>query len=276
MVQLRLLGPVEIEVNNGRLLSLGTGRLRTVAAILISEVNQVITVSRMIDLAWDADPLTRARGVVHNHVHRLRQLLVGQAEIATRGQGYVLLADPCAVDVNRFRYLVSNAHEAEPRTAVAKLRQALGLWRGEALADVPGERVRRTLGVGLTQARVAALQELGSKLLMLGRYGELITELTAWLAEHPLHEELTALLMRALQASGRQAEALDHFHRTRRHLEDQLGIDPGPALSETYLAVLGGKSAAAPPFALRPSVEPRPRSRSRHRSPFPPRSGARP
>lgn len=258
MVQLRLLGPVEIEVNNGRLLSLGTGRLRTVAAILISEVNQVITVSRMIDLAWDADPPARARGVVHNHVHRLRQLLVGQAEIATRGQGYVLLADPCAVDVNRFRYLVSNAHEAEPRTAVAKLRQALGLWRGEALADVPGERVRRTLGVGLTQARVAALQELGSKLLMLGRYGELITELTAWLAEHPLHEELTALLMRALQASGRQAEALDHFHRTRRHLEDQLGIDPGPALSETYLAVLGGKSAAAPPFALRPSAGPGP------------------
>lgn len=266
MVQLRLLGPVEIEVNNGRLLSLGTGRLRTVAAILISEVNQVITVSRMIDLAWDADPPARARGVVHNHVHRLRQLLVGQAEIATRGQGYVLLADPCAVDVNRFRYLVSNAHEAEPRTAVAKLRQALGLWRGEPLADVPGERVRRTLGVGLTQARVAALQELGSKLLMLGRYGELITELTAWLAEHPLHEELTALLMRALQASGRQAEALDHFHRTRRHLEDRLGIDPGPALSETYLAVLGGKSAAAPPFALRPSAGPGPGPGSAPRS----------
>ncbi|WP_262371567.1 AfsR/SARP family transcriptional regulator, partial [Streptomyces sp. WAC01526] len=224
------------------------------AAILISEVNQVITVRRMIDLAWDADPPARARGVVHNHVHRLRQLLVGQAEIATRGQGYVLLADPCAVDVNRFRYLVSGAHEDEPRTAVAKLRQALGLWRGEALADVPGERVRRTLGVGLTQARVAALQELGSRLLMLGRYGELITELTAWLAEHPLHEELTALLMRALQASGRQAEALEHYHRTRLHLEDQLGIDPGPALSATYLAVLGGKSAAAPPGSDRPQA----------------------
>ncbi|MEU8782112.1 AfsR/SARP family transcriptional regulator [Streptomyces sp. NPDC048637] len=226
------------------------------AAILISEVNQVITVSRMIDLAWDADPPARARGVVHNHVHRLRQLLVGQAEIATRGRGYALLADPCAVDVNRFRYLVSNAHEAEPRTAVAKLRQALGLWRGDALADVPGERVRRTLGVGLTQARVAALQELGSKLLMLGRHGELIAELTAWLAEHPLHEELTALLMRALQASGRQAEALDHYHRTRRHLKDQLGIDPGPALSETYMAVLGGKSAVAPPGSDRPKAGP--------------------
>ncbi|MFG2095458.1 BTAD domain-containing putative transcriptional regulator [Streptomyces sp. NPDC048612] len=236
-------------MNNGRLLSLGTGRLRSVAAILISEVNQVITVSRMIDLAWDADPPARARGVVHNHVHRLRRLLVGQAEIATRGQGYALLADPCAVDVNRFRYLVSGAYEDEPRTAVAKLRQALGLWRGEALADVPGERVRRMLGVGLTQARVAALQELGSRLLMLGRYGELITELTAWLAEHPLHEELTALLMRALQASGRQAEALDHYHRTRRHLEEHLGIDPGPALSATYLAVLSGKPMATPPFA---------------------------
>ncbi|MFE1171575.1 BTAD domain-containing putative transcriptional regulator [Streptomyces sp. NPDC058773] len=228
------------------------------AAILISEVNQVITVSRMIDLAWDADPPARARGVVHNHVHRLRRLLVGHAEIATRGQGYALLTDPCAVDVNRFRYLVSNAHEDEPRTAVAKLRQALGLWRGEALADVPGERVRRTLGVGLTQARVAALQELGDKLLMLGRYGELITELTAWLAEQPLHEELTALLMRALQASGRQAEALDHYHRTRRHLKDQLGIDPGPALSDAYMAVLSGRPVLGRPFTGRPPAGPGP------------------
>lgn len=259
MVQLRLLGPVEIEVNNGRLLSLGAGRLRTVAAILISEVNRVIPVGRLIDLAWDADPPARARGVVHNHVHRLRQLLAGQAEIATRGGGYVLIADPWAVDVNRFRELVSGAREAEPWTAVAQLRQALGLWRGEALADVPGDRVRRTLGVGLTQARVAALQELGGKLLLLGRYGEMVTELTAHLAEHPLHEELTALLMRALQASGRQAEALGHYHRTRRHLKNQLGIDPGPALSETYLAVLDGKPAAVPHFAHRPlAAGPRP------------------
>lgn len=254
MVELRLLGPVEIEVNNGRLLSLGAGRLRTVAAILISEVNRVIPVGRLIDLAWDADPPTRARGVVHNHVHRLRQLLAGQAEIATRGQGYVLIADPWAVDVNRFRELVSDAREAEPWTAVAQLRQALGLWRGEALADVPGDRVRRTLGVGLAQARVAALQELGGRLLMLGRYGELVTELTAWLAEHPLHEELTALLMRALQASGRQAEALGHYHRTRRHLKNQLGIDPGPALNETYLAVLDGKPPAVAHFADRPAA----------------------
>ncbi len=259
MVQLRLLGPVEIEVNNGRLLSLGAGRLRTVAAILISEVNRVIPVGRLIDLAWDADPPARARGVVHNHVHRLRQLLAGQAEIATRGGGYVLIADPCAVDVNRFRELVSGAREAEPWTAVGQLRQALGLWRGEALADVPGDRVRRTLGVGLTQARVAALQELGGKLLLLGRYGEVATELTAHLAEHPLHEELTALLMRALQASGRQAEALGHYHRTRRHLKNQLGIDPGPALSETYLAVLDGKPAAVPHVTGRPpAAGPRP------------------
>lgn len=171
----------------------------------------------------------------------------------------MLIADPWAVDVNRFRELVSGAREAEPWTAVAQLRQALGLWRGEALADVPGDRVRRTLGVGLTQARVAALQELGGKLLLLGRYGEMVTELTAHLAEHPLHEELTALLMRALQASGRQAEALGHYHRTRRHLKNQLGIDPGPALSETYLAVLDGKPAAVPHFAHRPlAAGPRP------------------
>ncbi|MFU9032714.1 MULTISPECIES: AfsR/SARP family transcriptional regulator [Streptomyces] len=246
MVQLRLLGPVQIETDQGLSLALGAGRIRTVAAVLISEINRVVPMHRLIDLAWDGEPPARARGVVHNHVHRLRGLLAGHAELATRGQGYVLLADPGSVDVHRFRSLVGGARDAEPRAAVVMLRQALDLWRGEALADVPGERVRRTLGVSLTQARLAARQELGERLLQLGRYGELVTELTGWIAEHPLHEELTALLMRALQASGRQAEALDHYHRARRHLKDQLGIDPGPALSEAYLAVLGGGRSRAP------------------------------
>ncbi len=254
MVQLKLLGPVECETDDGRPLALGSGRIRTVTAVLISEVNQVVTLSRLIDLAWDVEPPASARGVVHNHVHRLRQLLAGHAELATRGQGYVLLADPCTVDVHRFQSLVSAARETEPQAAVAMLRRALGLWRGEALADVPGDRVRRTVGAGLAQARVAALHELGAQLLLLGRYGEVVTELTAWIAEHPLHEELTALLMRALQAGGRQAEALDHYHRTRRHLKDQLGIDPGRVLSEAYLAVLGGSGAAAPQVSARPQA----------------------
>ncbi|ARH91636.1 AfsR/SARP family transcriptional regulator [Streptomyces sp. MOE7] len=258
MVELRLLGPVEIETDEGLPLALGAGRIRTVAAVLISEVNQAVTVQRLIDLAWDGEPPARARGVVHNHVHRLRQLLDGHAELVTRGQGYVLIADPAAVDSHRFRSLVSAARDADPRAAVAMLRRALGLWRGEALADVPGDRVRRTLGVGLAQARVAALQELGAKLLLLGRYGELVTELTAWTAEHPLHEELAALLMRALQANGRQAEALDHYHRTRRHLKEQLGIDPGPALGAAYLEVLGRGPAVPPPAAVRPPAGPPP------------------
>ncbi|WP_236573409.1 AfsR/SARP family transcriptional regulator [Streptomyces sp. GS7] len=255
---MRLLGPVEIETDQGLALALGAGRVRTVAAVLISEVNQAVPVHRLIDLAWDGDPPARARGVVHNHVHRLRRLLAGHAELATRGQGYVLLADPGSVDVHRFRGLVAGAREAEPCAAVAMLRQALGLWRGEALADVPGERVRRTLGIGLSQGRLAALQELGGRLMLLGRYGELVTELTGWIAEHPLHEELTALLIRALQACGRQAEALDHYHRARRHLKDQLGIDPGPALSEAYLAVLGGRGSPARAAADRPRPPVRP------------------
>ncbi|MEU5014374.1 BTAD domain-containing putative transcriptional regulator [Streptomyces sp. NPDC021749] len=239
-------------------LALGAGRIRTVTAALISEVNQVVPVNRLIDLAWDGDPPARARGVVHNHVHRLRRLLAGHAELATQGQGYVLFADPDSVDAHRFRCLVADAREAEPWAAVTKLRQALGLWRGEALADVPSERVRQTLGVGLSQARLAALQELGGQLLLLGRYRELVTEFTGWIAEHPLHEELTALLMRALQATGRQAEALDHYHRARRCLKDQLGIDPGPALSEAYLAVLGSNHRPTPAAARPPKTAKRP------------------
>ncbi|MCK7624474.1 NB-ARC domain-containing protein [Streptomyces sp. RS10V-4] len=270
MVQLRLLGPVEIETDQGVPLALGAGRIRTVAAVLISEVNQAVPVNRLIDLAWDGDPPARARGVVHNHVHRLRRLLAGHAELATRGPGYVLLADPGSVDVHRFRSLVGGVRDVDPPAAVAMLRQALGLWRGEALADVPGERVRRTLGAGLAQARVAALQELGRRLLELGRYGELVTELSGWIAEHPHHEELTALLMRALQAGGRQAEALDHYHRARRHLKEQLGIDPGPALSQAYLAVLGG-GHSPPPAAGRAQ------SAARHPAPAtPPRAGPPP
>ncbi|MER5973054.1 BTAD domain-containing putative transcriptional regulator [Streptomyces sp. NPDC002055] len=234
-------------MNNGRLIPLGSGRVRTVAAVLMSEVNQVVPVGRLIDLAWDTEPPARARGVVHNHVHRLRQLLAGHAELVTRGTGYALAADPVTVDATRFRHLVAAARGAEPHRAVPVLRQALGLWRGDALADVPGERVRRMLGVGLAQSRVAALQDLGRHLLHLGRHGELITELTAGVAEHPLHEELTALLIRALQADGRQAEALDQYYRAKRQLNDELGIDPGPALHGAYLAVLGGETVPARP-----------------------------
>ncbi|WP_243087955.1 AfsR/SARP family transcriptional regulator [Streptomyces sp. 891-h] len=254
MVHLRLLGPVEIETDDGRSLPLGSGRIRTVAAALMSEVNQPIPMNRLIDLAWESEPPARARGVVPNHVHRLRRLLAGHAEIATRGQGYALVADPCAVDAHRFHRLVVEARKTEPPEAATLLRQALDLWRGEALADVPGERARRTLGTGLSQARLAARQKLGEELLLLGRYGELVTEATAWIIEHPLHEELTALLMRALQASGRQAEALDHYHRARRHLSEELGIDPGPALSQAYLAVLSGDRGATPRVPARPSA----------------------
>jgi DNA-binding SARP family transcriptional activator len=177
----------------------------------------------------------------------LRQCLQAQAAgqagplIESIGDGYVLRLGPAALDLDTFERWLSEARAARLRLDTARearlLRDALGLWRGVALAGVPGPYAdaRR---VPLAELRLAATEGKIAADIWLGDLPEAIAELRGLLAEHPFREGLGELLMLALYKSGRQAEALEVFGGVRQRLGDQLGIDPGPSLQMMHQRVL--------------------------------------
>jgi hypothetical protein len=142
------------------------------------------------------------------------------------------------LDLDRFSRLLGEADGADPATAAAKLREALALWRGPALAEFAYESFAQTAIRRLEELRLTALERRIEADLDLGFHGELVGELQALVAEHPLRERLRGQLMLALYRSGRQAEALESYHATRRALVDGLGIEPSPALQELEKSIL--------------------------------------
>jgi DNA-binding SARP family transcriptional activator len=161
--------------------------------------------------------------------------------IESIGDGYLLRLGSAVLDLDIFEQWLSEAHAARDRREAAHgarlLRDALGLWRGVALAGAPGPYAdsRR---VQLAELFMAAMEEKLAADISLGEHAAAIVELRVLLAEHPLRERLTELLMLALYRSGRQAEALDIFDIVRRRLSGELGIDPGPSLRTMHQRVL--------------------------------------
>jgi pentatricopeptide repeat protein len=181
-------------------------------------------------------------------VSRLRRALPG-VEVESHPAGYRLVIEPDAVDVARFERLVAAGRSALPGDAAAAariLREALDLWRGPALLDVAGADFFRAPVARLAELRMVALEDRIEADLRLGRGGELTTELTSLVAEHPLRERLVGALMRALCAAGRPAEALAVYERAREALADELGADPSPELSALHTAVLRGEVDLGP------------------------------
>jgi DNA-binding SARP family transcriptional activator len=158
--------------------------------------------------------------------------------VETRDPGYLVRVGPDQLDLLRFERLTTAAQAAPPEEAARLLREALGLWRGEPLADLAGETSAQPLIRRLDELRVAALEERIEADLELGRLGELVPELEELVREHPLRERLRAALMRALYGAGRQAEALEVYRTTRALLRDELGLEPSPALQELEQAIL--------------------------------------
>jgi DNA-binding SARP family transcriptional activator len=237
------LGPLEL-TNEDREYDLGGPRQRVVLAMLALNPNRVIPVERLIDAVWNTEPPTTARAQVQICVSALRKIFVGAGvslRIRTRTPGYQLEAPPNHLDTEQFADLVSRGHEhahaGRTSEAVAVLRTALGLWRGEALADLHTELVRRGADQ-LEHARLSALTERVQLDLALGRHEELVGELVTLVEQHPLRERLYEYLMLALYRSGRQAEALEVCRRARRTMVEQLGIEPGKELQRLETAIL--------------------------------------
>src|SRR3954451_23389592 len=187
-MEFRLLGPLEV-VEHDRPLVLGGGRQRALFAVLLLHANEVVSADRLIDGLWGQTPPATAGKIVQVYVSRLRKAL-GKGRLVTQSPGYLLRVDRSELDLARFEQLVAEAGTADPRRAALKLREALALWRGPPLADVEDEPFARPEIVRLAELRWAALEQRIDTDLAAGRHAELVGELEALIAEHPLRERL--------------------------------------------------------------------------------------
>jgi YVTN family beta-propeller protein len=242
-VEFRVLGPLEAS-QDGRLVPLGGAKQRALLATLLVRANRVVSTDELLDELWGEQLPESAANMVQGYVSRLRKLLSSGEEdvIVHTPPGYVLRIQPDRVDSHRFEHLLREATEArangEIEEAGAMLREALALWRGTALADVELNSFVELELRRLEELRLTALEERIEVDLDLGRHAQVVAELEALVAEHPLRERLRRELMLALYRCGRQSEALEFYRNGRRQLVEELGIEPGPSLRELERAIL--------------------------------------
>lgn len=235
-MQFRLLGPLEVS-DQDRPLDLGATKQRSLLALLLLNANQVVSTDRLIAELWgDSPPATVAKSV-QVYVSRLRKE-IPDGRLATHPPGYVLRVGPDELDLEVFERLRRQARGVPPEAAAEKLREALALWRGPPLADLAYEPFAQVEIARLEELRLAALEERIDADLAAGRHVDLVGELRARIAEHPLRERLRAQLMLALYRSARQAEALEAYQCARRELLDELGLEPCEALRRLERAIL--------------------------------------
>ncbi|WP_327007989.1 NB-ARC domain-containing protein [Dactylosporangium sp. NBC_01737] len=263
MLQANLLGPVEIFVA-GRQLDLGPAKQRAVLAALLVDAGRPTDVSMIVDRVWGADAPAAVGSSVRSYVARLRRALTeagtgaGLLMPVRRPAGYVAQLPTDQVDLHRFRRLVNDARQQQgEEQRVELLAEALGLWRGPALADVAGlwaDRVRQSL----EHQRVDALLLWARAMLDLDRPDEVTGALHELTANSPLVEPVVALLMEALARCGRAAEALTCYAQTRQRLRDALGTDPGEQLRRIHQAILRDEFDRPAVTPVEVSVRPRP------------------
>ncbi|MFV2123710.1 BTAD domain-containing putative transcriptional regulator [Micromonospora sp. LOL_013] len=215
-------------------------------ALLVLEANRVVPMERLIDAVWEGTPPSTARGQVQICLSTLRRTFTGRdlaSPFETHRCGYLLRAADGQLDVDVFNRLVAEARSiaaiGDLPAATERLRAALALWSGPALAGLPG-RIIEAGRKRLEELRAAAIEERIRLDLALGHHEEVIGELI-WLIERDrLRERLYALLMLALYRSGRQAEALAIYRAARTALVDTLGIEPGDELRRLEQGILSG------------------------------------
>ena len=243
-MELRLLGPFEV-ADGDRTLVIGGGRQRKLLAILALRANEFVGSERLIEELWGEQPPETAAKALQGYISQLRKTL-GHEVLLTRPGGYILQVAPGQLDVHRFEQLVDEARDAEPREAAEKLREALALWRGPALADFAYDDFARTEIARLEERRLIVLEQRIDADLALGRHAALVGELAALVAQEPLSERPQAQLMLALYRSGRQAEALEVYQQARRTFREDLGLEPSEELQQLQRAILAHDPALGP------------------------------
>jgi ABC-type transport system substrate-binding protein/DNA-binding SARP family transcriptional activator len=244
MIDYRILGPLEVSAN-GRVIEIGGPKLRVLLVILLLRANESVPRDVLVHELWGEQPPDGAQHSLDVYVSRLRKSLDAAADepvVVTWPGAYSLRLGEDQLDALRFENLVGQGRAAlaanAPGQAAEKLRTALELWRGQALADLANGHGPRVEAARLEELRLGATEDRIDSELALGCHTEVVGELESLVAVHPLRERLHGQLMIALYRSGRQAEALEAYQAARRTLVEELGLEPGPALRQLESAIL--------------------------------------
>src|SRR5579859_7576234 len=247
-LRIGLLGPLQVRDGTGRAVHVGGRQLRVLLILLALEAGRVVPSGALAGRIWPEEPPANPGNALQTLVSRLRAELRRASldqVIESHPAGYRLAVRPDAVDALDFQVLAARGRRAladgDPREASAVLRSALASWRGEPLADAAGYDFADAAAAQLTELRSSVLTDRIEADLALGEGASLVGELRALLSADPLAERPRALLMRALYAAGRQAEALEAYHQARALLSGQLGVDPSAQLEQVYLRILRGE-----------------------------------
>ncbi|MCI3246585.1 AfsR/SARP family transcriptional regulator, partial [Streptomyces spinosisporus] len=244
-VQFSVLGPVRLH-RQGVEAGAGQPRQCAVLASLLLRAGRPVSLSKLVEDVWGDEAPPSAIGSVRTYVYRLRQALGEQSDsfVHLVDGGYRLHIQPDALDLNRFKETAARARQARStgdlRSAARLLTEGLEMWKGVALAGVPGpfaDQQRSVLG----ELRLACAEEQLACEVERGRYAEAAAELSALLVEHPLRERVCGLLMTALYGAGRQSEALTIYHTTSHLLRQRLGVSPSPELQQVHERILSGR-----------------------------------
>ena len=268
MIRVRVLGPLEAEVN-GHAVDLGGPRQRAVLALLVAARGDVVPVDRLIDDLWRGEPPPKASASLQAYVSNLRRLLEPDRPPRTPARvlvsappGYAVKLDTAAVDAWRFEADLRTASEdPDPDGARAGLARALTHWRGPAFAEVADEPWATAEAARLAELRIVARERLVEATIRAGAAAEAVPVAQVLTSEHPLREEAWRLLALALYASGRQADALAALREARHMLAEELGLDPGAALVELESEILAQRVPSLSAREVRrrtPAPEPAP------------------
>ena len=276
VIDYRLLGPIEAGVD-GRLLDIGGRKQRALLAILLLNANEPVSRDCLAERLWGEHPPAGAQHTLEVYVSRLRKALgpaAGYDVVLTRPGAYLLRTADDRIDVHYFERLAGEGRRAlaagEPERAAADLRAALALWRGAPLSGAGDELFAQAEIARLEELRAGVIEDRIEAELALGGHSDVIGELGALVAAHPLRERLYQLLMIALYRCGRQPEALAVYQSARRVLVAELGIEPSPALQRVERAILAQDASLEAPPRAEPA--PAPAAGGRH---LPPASGSR-
>ncbi|MEP6659500.1 MAG: BTAD domain-containing putative transcriptional regulator [Acidimicrobiales bacterium] len=249
MLDVRLLGPLEVWSDGGRL-RLASRNQRLVLTALVFEAGLVVSADRLVELLWATTLPTDPAAALRTQVSRLRRSLGAQgALIETESTGYRLRVAEDSIDVSRFRTLVAVADSSDADRLTA-LEGALALWRGRPIDEFVDVEEFRPWLAELDELHLLARWRRGDALVALGRATEGATELERLIEEHPEHEGVRASLMRALYTSGRHADALRKYALWRHRLAEERGLEPGPLLRQLEQDILFHTLEPARPVGL--------------------------